>query len=83
VEIQIQSKEMIVHATCNSPYRLLCNCCEDCIADLLKNGCSNPGNAIGYDHAASNCVCGSANGNEVDVHAINYRFEVEWNLDIE
>jgi hypothetical protein len=101
VEVKIEPKQMLVHVAGDSTNCLLCNRCENGIAEFLEYArtdsrytiCVSDELVTGHDrlihgrltcnyHASCNSPSSTANGNKIDVHAINDRLKVERHLNV-
>ena len=83
MKVQIKLQEMLEDVASNSPNSILSNRCKYRVADLLKDSRTYSSSAVCEDGDACDCSCCATDGCEVDVHAVDYGFEVERDLNIE
>jgi hypothetical protein len=98
MEAEVKLQQMLVYATCDFSDGFLSDTGKDGIAQLLKEGGTDTGQAVyvlqsrsnegpgqltGDNHGPGHCPRGAAHGHEVDIHRIDNVLEVKGNLHIE
>lgn len=83
VKVQVETQQVVKDVTRNASNRRLGNFGKDGIAHLLEDGRADAGEPIAHDGSTSRGPDGAADGQEVNVHAVDNGLEEEGHLHVE